>query len=186
MLGEMSCWNVNWNAVGAIGSWVGGLGTAGAAWWAFQAASNAWDREKLRRKVLVKTQAILVAPELLHVKSAAESLIREGAAILSDQNRIEYLRSRLNIDRAKELLRHNGEIEESLASAAAEFVLIVSVLQDSLERWASGPVRNEAAQDAIFRFARFIPEKALKLTEEMSIVAVGSRELLQEALGKTK
>lgn len=186
MLEEMSCWSVNWNAIGAVGSWVGGLGTAGAAWWAVVAARKAWNREKLRRKILVKTRAILVAPELLHVNSAAESLISEGDGILNDKNRLEYLKSRLTIKGAEELLRHNGEIEESLASAAAEFVVIVSVLQDSLDRWTSGPVRDEAARDAILRIAHLIPEKALKLTEEMSIVAVGSKALLREALSKGK
>ena len=31
MLNEMSCWVLDWNAIAAVGAWVGGIGSAGAA-----------------------------------------------------------------------------------------------------------------------------------------------------------
>lgn len=179
MLNELSCWYVDW---AAIGTWVGGLGTTFAAMWGVYAAVKAWESEKSRRQIKIKAQAILMVPELAHTTNVASALLKNTNAILADQERLSYVRSRLAIDMAKEVSRSNVEMSEGLAVALSEFVVVVSMLQDSLDRWSTGPIRSEKAVDAIHHVAKMVVPKAEKLAAQLAHSALGSRELLDEAL----
>ncbi len=179
MLNELSCWYFDW---ATVGTWVGGLATAGAALWGVYVAVTAWNGEKLRRRIKNKTQAILIAPELAHSAIAADSLIQYTEQILNTPIKLAYLRSRLSLDAAKEMARSNGEMDEGLAIALGEFVVTVSMLQDSLDRWGIGPMQGKDAENAILSVTKLVRPKAEKLAEQLAQSALGSKELLDAAL----
>lgn len=182
MFSEISCWHLNWDAIGAVGAWVGGIATAGAALWGVYVAKTAWNSEKKRRQVRIKSQAILMVPELAHTCLAATALFKNASVILGDHEKLSYVRSRLVIDVAKEVVRSNGEISEGLAVALSEFVAIVLMLQDSIDRWAAGPIRGAAAIKAIKDISEMVRPKGERLAEQLALSALGSQELLDAAM----
>lgn len=184
MLNEISCWYVDWNAIGAVGAWVGGLATASAAVWAVHVATKAWKDEKLRRRVKAQSLVLLMIPELAHVSLAAKSLSESPDAVLGDQKQLQYVKSRLSVAAAGKLVDTNGELEQQLALAVSEFVVTTTILCDALDRWESGPVRTQKAKDAILRVADLTLEKVDGLSRELVRYDESYRPILSAATGK--
>lgn len=173
MLNELSCFYFDWVTVG---TWVGGVGTAGAALWGVFSVRKAWAMERSRNITRAHVLMILISPEIGFASGAAEQILVKPE-MLTDKSITAYWRENLSLVYMPQLLALSGDLDQDLAFALAQSHMYVMVLDKYLMRWESGSQSSEAA-GAIKKAAAALKESTKKLMIEFNKAQSFNKDLM--------
>lgn len=185
MLDALSCLYFDW---GTAGTWVGGLGSAGAAIVAVHVARQSSAAQQRQQQAFLVSLTVQMIPEITAAGVRLREMQMIHGAHLDHALSREMLRMALAIPSSKRLLELNANISASLALAAAEFVTAVGLVTnaiDMLEKGASPQRAMDLAQKhAALAFGKTIelakalkreyPEAAAALQSVLNLEAEGS------------
>lgn len=181
MLNEISCWSVNWNAIGAVGAWVSGIGTLLAVWFAIcqsQKANN--EKKEFAKYLLVR--------DIQRVKEIKCSLLKmaEHLGGFNNENKAFSDSARTAFDRVLIKFKEDFDSLEYLSSSNQQFFYSPDLDTVSLASAVNGLSRVPVAVKDLLEergsidAAKYLLERGRKLSELLARGSIRKVDLATE------
>lgn len=175
-LGKLS--GEQWTALSAIGTWIGGLGSAGAAGVAVGVAWSSFKAQQRQQTAYLISMTTQLIPEVVKVANLGIELEISHGVHIHNPQALVYVQSSLSIPITNKLVEMGGMGSTALALAAGELVASTKLILDNIQMVELGGPKDHLSMLAMSN-AKLVFFKALSLAKAIQKESPSASTALQ-------
>jgi len=171
-----------WTALGAIGTWIGAIGSAGAAAVAVGVATSSFKAQQRQQTAYLVSMTTQLIPEVVKVANIAIELETSRGVMISNTQAVAYVQTALGIPIANKLVEMGGLGSASLSLAAGELVGSTKLILDNIQMVELGGPKDHLSL-LVMSNAKIVFFKAIALAKAIQAAYPSASDALQTILG---